>query len=120
MITQRNGGEWSYEGLYSYEHTHQSAHPSLRKLERVIAKLEPLSDQHAVIRFLRNIDNAKALTGFVQELGDAITDYQVRAASITVIFNEHLVRFRYNKGCTRGQGKSMMIPRTSTAIPRTS
>ena len=42
-----------------------------------MAKLEPLSDQHGLIRFLRNVDNAKALTGFVQELADAIIDYQV-------------------------------------------
>ena len=48
-----------------------------RKLDGVITKLEPLSDQHALVRFLRNVDNAKTLTGFVQELADAITDYQV-------------------------------------------
>jgi hypothetical protein len=66
--------------------THQSAYPSLRKLEGVIAKLEPLSDQHALLGFLRNVDNAKTLTGFVQELADAVTDYQVRAAGSILIF----------------------------------
>ena len=40
-------------------------------------KLEPLSDQHAIVGFLRNVDNAKRLTGFVQELANMITDYQV-------------------------------------------
>ena len=45
----------------------------------MLAKLEPLTDQHALTRFLRNADNVKILTGFVQELSDAITDYQVRA-----------------------------------------
>jgi len=49
----------------------------LRKLDGVIANLEPLSDQHALIKFLRNANNAKTLTGFVQELTGAITDYQV-------------------------------------------
>jgi len=53
------------------------AYPSLRKLEGVIAKLEPLTEQQTLIAFLRNIDNAKALNGFVQDLADAITDYQV-------------------------------------------
>ena len=77
------------------------AYPSLRKLEGVVAKLEPLSNQYGLVRFLRNVDNAKILTGFVQELADAITDYQVRAASPTVIFNEHPVRFQCNKECTR-------------------
>jgi len=49
----------------------------LRILEGVLAKLEPLYDQHVLIKFSRNIDNAKTLMGFVQELADAITDYQV-------------------------------------------
>jgi hypothetical protein len=95
-------------------------HPSLRKLEGVIAKLEPLSDQHGLVSFLRSVDNSKTLGGFVQELADAITDYQVRTVGSTVIFTERLARFRYNKGCTKGRGKSTMTPRTSRAIPRTS
>ena len=57
--------------------TYQFAHSHLRKLEGVIVKLEPLSKQHAFLKFLRNANNAKTLTGFVQELADAITDYQV-------------------------------------------
>jgi len=40
-------------------------------------KLEPLSEQHALLKFLHNVDNAKTLTGFVQELANAVTDYQV-------------------------------------------
>ena len=63
------------------------AYPSLRKLEGVIAKLEPLADQRALARFLRNADNSKTLAGFVQELANAITDYQVRAAVPIVILN---------------------------------
>lgn len=39
--------------------------------------LEPLSEQSALVRFFRNADNAKTLTGFIQELANAITDYQV-------------------------------------------
>ena len=103
------------------------AYPSRRKLEGVVVKLEPLSDQHVLVRFLRNVDNAKTLTGFVQELADAITDYQVRAASPNVIFDEHPIRFRCNKECTRGREISMMTPRASATIlkissvtPRTS
>jgi len=56
---------------------HQFAHPSPRKLERVIAKLEPLSKQHVLIGFLHNADDAKVLAGLVQELANAIMDYQV-------------------------------------------
>jgi hypothetical protein len=91
-----------------------------RKLDGVIAKLEPLSDQHALTGFFRNAENAKTLTGFVQELANAITDYQVRTAGPAAIFDERPARFQYNKECTRGRGKSTMKPRTSTMKPRTS
>ena len=53
------------------------AYPYFRKLEGVIVKLEPLSKQHALLKFLCNVNNAKTLAGFIQELADAITDYQV-------------------------------------------
>ena len=56
---------------------HQFNCPPLRKLKVVMAKLEPLTEQHGLDRFLRNLDNAKILAGFVQELADAIMDYQV-------------------------------------------
>jgi hypothetical protein len=99
---------------------HQSAYPHLRKLEGVIAKLEPLSNQNAAVRFLHNADNAETLTEFVQELADAIADYQVRVAGPTVNSADHQARFPYSKECTRGRGKSMMTPRAFTVIPRTS
>ena len=92
---------------------HQSSYPTLRKLEAVITKLEPLSEQHAIVRFLHNTDNAKTLMGFVQELADAITDYQVRAAGPIVILTECPPRCRYNKLCTIKRGRSMTILRTS-------
>ena len=74
---QRKGGEQSFGGLDLRELVSQFANPSLRKLEGVIVKLEPLSDQRGLMRFLRNADNAKTLSGFVQELADAVADYQV-------------------------------------------
>jgi hypothetical protein len=42
-----------------------------------MAKLGPLSEQHGLLRFLKNADHANALNGFVQDLADAVTDYQV-------------------------------------------
>ena len=123
----REGEESGTSEVRSRTNVYQPAYPSLRKLEGVIAKLEPLSDRHALVQFLRNVDNVKTLASFVQELTNAITDYQVCAPSPTVIFNEHLVRFRYYKGCMRGQGAStanqgtsVMIRRTSVVIRRTS
>lgn len=101
-----------------HEHYHFS-HPSLRKLEEVIIKLEPLADQDGLVGFLCNVDNAKTLAGFAKELADAVTDYQARVASPTAASYKHLVRYQYSKQCMRGQGTSMMIPRTSVVIPRT-
>ena len=66
--------------MYSYKDITlliRFAYLSLRKLESVVMKLEPLADQDAVLRFFHNVNNAKTLMGFVQELADAITDYQV-------------------------------------------
>ena len=48
-----------------------------RKLAGIIAKLEPLSKQHGVVKFFKNADNADILNGFVQDLAYAVTDYQV-------------------------------------------
>ena len=84
MTGQRKRGEWNFRGLCSYKHA-SAGSPFHRKLERVLTKLEPLSDQHVFLKFLRNVDNAKALTGFVQDLANAVTDYQVRAAYSVVM-----------------------------------
>lgn len=43
----------------------------------VIEKLEPLPEQNGLLRFLRNQDHAASLSGFVQEVAQAFTDYQV-------------------------------------------
>ena len=43
----------------------------------VVTKLEPLSEQNGLVKFLRNEDHAVLLNGFVQNIANAITDYQV-------------------------------------------
>ena len=48
-----------------------------RKLAEIIAKLKPLSKQHGIAKFLKNVDHAQVLNGFVQDLAYAVTDYQV-------------------------------------------
>ena len=93
---------------------------SPRKLEGVIMKLEPFSRQHALVGFLCNIDNAKTLAGFTQELADAIMDYQVCIVNPPVTCNECPARFPYNKEYMKRQGESTLIPTTSTTIPSTS
>ena len=46
-----------------------------------MVKLGPLSEQHGLVKFLNNIDRANTLNGFVQDLANAVTDYQVRGAT---------------------------------------
>jgi hypothetical protein len=94
-----------------------SAYPSLRRLEEIIEKLEPLSEEHVHVKFLHSVEAAKSLTGFVEELANAFTEYQVRAAGPTVIFTKHPARFRSNKECTRGRGVPTMTQRTPLIIP---
>ena len=43
----------------------------------VIVRLEPLSEQSGLSKFLRNEDYAGLLNGFVQDIAYAVTDYQV-------------------------------------------
>lgn len=112
---RRNGGEPSFGGSCSYGRISVRSSRLLttppRKLEGVITKLEPLADQHAIFQFLCNVDNAKTLTGFIQDIANAITDYQVRANCTTVILDEPPARFLSNKDCTKERGTSVTIPR---------
>ena len=48
-----------------------------RKLARIIGSLEPLSKEHGLVKFLKNVDRVNTLNGFVQDLAYAIADYQV-------------------------------------------
>ena len=70
------------------QHSETPSHSSLtslfdRKLAGIIVKLGPLSEQHGLLRFLKNVDHANSLNGFVQELAYAVTDYQVCVMSPT-------------------------------------
>ena len=49
-----------------------------RTLSGIIIKLRPLSEQHGVVKFLNNVDHASILNGFVRDLSNAVTYYQVR------------------------------------------
>ena len=43
----------------------------------VLERMEPLSEQSGLLRFLRNEDHAGLLNGFVQDIAQTVTDYQV-------------------------------------------
>jgi hypothetical protein len=50
----------------------------------VLEKLEPLSEQKGLLKFLRNEDYAGLLNGFVEDTARAVTDYQVCERKRTV------------------------------------
>ena len=54
-----------------------------RKLARIIGNLEPLSQEHGLLKFLKNADRVDALNDFVQDLAYAVADYQVCVANLT-------------------------------------
>ena len=45
----------------------------------VVEKLQPLSEQNGLLKFLRNEDHAGLLNGFIQDIVHAVADYQVRS-----------------------------------------
>ena len=52
-----------------------------KKFTTAVAKLGPLSEQHKLLGFPKNVDYTNTLNGFVQDLTYAAVDYQVRIAS---------------------------------------
>jgi len=84
---QRVRGGWSSGGLYFHAICINFLTPTLSKLDGVVAKLKPLTKQRVLVKFLRNADNAKVVSGFVQDLADAVGYYQVRVPSPVLIFN---------------------------------
>ena len=48
-----------------------------RKLAGIIVGLAPFPEQHGLKQFLNNEDHIDMLTGFVDDLARAISDYQV-------------------------------------------
>ena len=52
-----------------------------RTLNGIVSELRPLSERRGLVQFLNNADYANTLNGFVQDLANAITDYQVCGAN---------------------------------------
>ena len=48
-----------------------------RKLENILCELEPLANQGEVAGFFSNIQNLDRLSGMVEDIRDAMMDYQV-------------------------------------------
>ena len=97
-----------------------------RTLSKIIAKLKPLSKQRGLVKFLNNVDHANTLNGFVQDLANAVKDYQVRGPIAQHELSNVSDRHPYNetfmiirRGLMRQQreskkqrGKLMRTPKT--------
>ena len=75
-----------------------------RKLEEILCKLTPLVDQGKVAGFFLNVENLEKLGGLVEDVQEAIVEYQVCPfAQLTLAASEACIRPHYNKtSMTRG------------------
>ena len=53
-----------------------------RTLVRIVAKLGSISERHGLLKFLNNVDHANTLKGLVQDLANAVADYQVCGTNV--------------------------------------
>ena len=51
-----------------------------RKLEGVREVLDPIATQKNIVQFLSNAENAQKLNGLVDDIREAVMDYQVRTS----------------------------------------
>ena len=51
---------------------------TVRKLTEILRELELLTEQGRVTGFFNNVENADKLGGLVEDIRDAVMDYQVR------------------------------------------
>jgi len=67
-------------------------------LEKVLTELEPLAEQGKVEGFFNNVKNADKLGGLVEDIRDAVMDYQVRDQNeLNPPMPDIYFRPRYNK-----------------------
>jgi len=52
-----------------------------RKLENILCELEPLVDQGKLVGFFFNVQNLDKLSGIVEDIHDAMMDYQVHISN---------------------------------------
>ena len=86
-----------------------------RKLLDVVRDLAPLEEQGAVEGFFNNTENAGKLGGLVEDIRDAMMDYQVRALTRWIsMWSNICARLRCSKGSTTsnristGNNKTLM------------
>ena len=70
----------------------------VRKLECVRQALGQVAAQKDIAQFLNNADNAQKLNGLVEDIREAVMDYQVRASKgLVLIASDVRPRLPYNE-----------------------
>lgn len=49
-----------------------------RKLDNILKDLQPMADRGKLTRFLNSTEDMEALSGMVEDIRDAVMEYQVR------------------------------------------
>ena len=69
-----------------------------RKLGNILQELIPLADQGKVKGFFTNVNNAEVLNGLVENIRDAVMDYQVCIQSkLNTLMSDISFRLPYSK-----------------------
>ena len=87
ICDEDNEGEARREALRRFvpQHREIPSHcsPTFVARRKIVIKLGPLLEQHGLVRFLKNVDHANTLNGFIQDLAYAVVDYQVCVTNLT-------------------------------------
>jgi len=72
-----------------------------RKLEDVHKALDPVATQRDIVQFLKNTENAQGFSDLVDDISEAMMEYQVRAPKpLTLIASNICLRPPCNKAST--------------------
>ena len=70
----------------------------IRKLEKVLQELKPLEEQGNIEGFFTNTENADKLGGLVENIRNAVMDYQVcKQSNFSFLVPDTQSRFHYNR-----------------------
>ena len=67
-----------------------------RKLDNVLQDLIPLAERGKITRFLNSVEDVDKLGGLVEDIRDAMMDYQVCPPITTLIISNVYVRHHCN------------------------
>ena len=104
VMSMRQQGERSWNGEIIFSKAKGRTLPigiarSLQDIYRGLARLET---QGKVEGFFKNVENADKLSGAVEDIRDAMMEYQVRPNLSTFDISDVRTRFYYSKICTTG------------------